>query len=284
MRATPKTLGIPGVCCVILAAAFHLSSESARAAVATLNPIADTTVQRSDPGSTNNYNNWGSSIYLSATIYGSNPDNGAYSLLRFDLSSLPTDSIITGATLTLSAGGGNYSYSRNEVLHIWQITEANAGWVQGSSDAAPGTGATGRYLNQTSYTNVSTNTGVAWASGGIFSAAPGDLGSEIGSIPLTSIANNTPITITLSASAIQAWLTNPNLAAAGLAFHMTNDGTNTGNTHLNFNSMNSSVASNLLPQLQITYTAVPEPGVLGMLALGACLFAGRHRIAQRFAR
>jgi hypothetical protein len=284
MRATPKILGIPGVCCVILAAVFHLSSESAQAAVATLNPIADTTVQRSDAGSTNNYNNWGSSIYLSATIYGSNPDNGAYSLLRFDLSSLPTDSIITGATLTLSAGGGNYSYSRNEVLRVWQITEANAAWVQGTSDAAPGNGATARYLNQTSYTNVSNNTGTDWASGGIFSVAPGDLGDEVGSLGLTSIANNTPITITLSASTIQSWLANPNLATAGLALHMTNDGTNTGNTHLNFNSMNSSVASNLLPQLQITYTAVPEPGVLGMLALGACLFAGRRRIAQRFAR
>lgn len=279
MRAPSLILGIPGSCCAVFAALLLLGPEPARAAVAIFNPIADTTVQR-DPGSVNNYNNWGSSIYLSATIYGTNPNAGAYSLLRFDLSSLPTDSIITGATLTLSAGGGNYSYGRDEVLHIWQVTEANAGWVQGTSDVTPGTGATGRYLNQTSYTNVSTNTGVAWASGGTFSVAPGDLGSEIGSLPLTSIANNSTITITLTPSAIQEWLTNPNLAAAGLAFHMTNNGTNTGNTHLNFNSMNSGVTSALLPQLQITYAAVPEPETFGLLILGAGLVAHRRRFSK----
>jgi hypothetical protein len=49
-----------------------------------------------------------------------------------------------------------------------------------------------------------------------------------------------------------------------------------------FHSTNASVASELLPQLEITYTAVPEPSVFGLLLVGGLVAVGlraRHRQA-----
>lgn len=251
---------------------------NARGATVTLNPIADTTVVQPGYNTLSLYENWGGSSLISATIYGSNPVYGAYGLLRFNLSTIPSDVTITSAVLKMSAGGGSYSYTRGETLQVWQLASGNAGWVEGTSQIATGTGATGAYLNQTSYTNLSVNSGTNWASGGRFGPEVGDLGAEVGTLSLGSgVVLNQVYSITLAPSAVQAWLTDSSLASAGLAFHMTNNGTSSGNTFLFFNSMNSGLESALLPQLEITYSSVPEPGTFGLLGLGGCMLFAVYR-------
>jgi len=251
------------------------SVGAASAAIVTVNPIADTMIVKSAASDSATYTNNGGGALLGGSIYTLN--RGEYSLLRFDFSSvIPQGSVISSVTLKMTAAF-SYTYSNGEALGFWLMDADNAAWVQGTS-ADTRLGATGAYLNQTSYTSTSVNAGTAWASGGIFDVASGDLGAQVGSQALSGVTAGTTYSFSLDPTAISSWLTDPVAANAGLVFHMTNNESPAANSRfIYFHSMNASVASGLLPQLEITYTAVPEPTVFGLLLVGAVVIGMRVR-------
>ena len=251
------------------------------AAVVTLNPIADTMVVKSSASDSATYTNNGGGALLGGSIY-NGTNRGEYSMMRFDFSSLiPPDSVITSVTLKLTAAF-SYTYSSSETLRFSLMDSDNAGWVEGTS-ANNRLGATGAYENQTSYTSTTVNSGTAWASGGIFGVAAGDLGAQVGSRALSSVTAGTTYSFSLDPTAISNWLTDSTAASAGLVFYMTNSQVNpTTASYIYFQSMNASVASGLLPQMEITYTPVPEPAVYGLLLVGGLAVMGM-RMKRRLA-
>lgn len=253
----------------------------AGAAVVTLNPIADTMVVKSAASDSATYTNNGGGALLGGSIY-NGTNRGEYSMMRFDFSSaIPAGSVISAVTLKMTAAFG-YSYSNGEILRFSLMDSDNAGWVEGTS-ANTRLGATGAYENQTSYTSTTVNSGTAWASGGIFGVAPGDLGAQVGSQALSGVTAGTTYSFSLDPVAISSWLTDPTAANAGLVFYLTNNQVNpTAATYIYFHSMNASVASGLLPQMEITYTPIPEPAVFGLLITGGLAFMrlrGKRRLA-----
>lgn len=249
----------------------------AQAASLSFNPVDDNMILKHVPYSSNTYLNFSGGTLLGASIYGGATSIGEYSLLRFHISDLlPPDAVITGVTLSLTAAYG-YSYSNGEVLRFAQVNPTNAGWEPGAPENATA-GATGAYLNQTSYTDPTTHAGTPWASGGIFNASTGDLGAEVGSRTFTSIAANTTYTFDLDVSLVNGWLLDSNAENAGLAFYMTNtESIPDGSRFMYFYSMDAAVGTAFLPLLTINYEVIPEPSALAGIAMGGLLLAGIHR-------
>lgn len=285
MRNTPENNGpMTSVASLFVAALMALVAAPTQieAAVVTLNPTGDTNVTASFVGSSNNYNNLGGSALLGASIYAGDAAYGEYSLLRFNVSgTIPGGATINSVTLKMTAAY-SYSYSFSEVLKFWQVDPDNAGWVEGTGPGTdPRLGATGRWLNQTSYTNDSVNSGTAWASSGLFARAAGDLGSQVGSQGFASITAGTTYSFTLATSMVDGWLSDSNAENAGVAFHLTNsEAPPAASRFMYFHSMESGQSSGLLPQLVIDYTPVPEPTVAGLLGLGGLLWLSR-RVRRR---
>lgn len=261
-----------GVCVAGVLVSLSCAPQ-ADAAVVSVNPIADTMIINYGADRAETYESYGSSIYLGGGIYAGS-GLGEYSFLRFDLSSvLPEGAVITSATLKMTAAF-TYSYSNGETLRFWQMNPANAAWTQNSGM----TGTTAAYINQTSYVAPGDSAGAAWASGGIFNVIPGDLGNQIGQQSLTGVDENVTYSFSLDAATVNSWLTDSVLANAGLVFHMTNDeNPAAASRFLYFWSMNSGKGAAMLPQLEVTYDAIPEPSTIGLLLLGGVAALGIRR-------
>jgi len=261
-----------GVCVASVLVTLSCAPQT-DAAVVSVNPIADTFVINFGADRAETYESYGSSNYLGGGVYAGS-GLGEYSFLRFNLSSvLPEGAVITGATLKMTAAF-TYAYNNGETLRFWQMNPANAAWTQNSGMS----GTTGAYLNQTSYESPGDADGTAWASGGIFNVIPGDLGNQIGQQSLTGVEENVTYSFSLDAATVNSWLTDSTLANAGLVFHMTNDeNPATASRFIYFLSMNSGASGAMLPQLEVTYDAIPEPSVVGLLLLGGVAALGVRR-------
>lgn len=260
-----------GVCVAGVLLALSCAPR-ADAAVLSVNPIADTFVINFGSTRAETYESYGSSSYLGGGIYAGS-GLGEYSFLRFDLSGvLPEGAVITSATLKMTAAF-TYSYSNGETLRFWQMNPANAAWTENSGM----TGTTAAYINQTSYVAPGDSAGTAWASGGIFNVIPGDLGSQIGQQSLTGVEENVTYSFSLDAATVNSWLTDSTLANAGLVFHMTNDeNPAVASRFIYFLSMSSGADGAMLPQLEVTYDAIPEPSTV-LLMFGGLVVLGMYR-------
>ncbi len=257
-------------------------TSSLQAAILTLNPTNDTMLTVGNTNNVDTYKNIGAGTLLGGSIYA---PKGEFSLLRFDVSSqVPIDATINSVTLKLTAAY-SYAYSHSETLNFWQISTNNAAWVEGTSvGVATNNGATGRYLNQTSFTSVSVHGGTNWASGGVFAKSAGDLGAVVGVTSMGSgVTKDVTYSFNLSNSLIYGWLADSNAQSAGLAFHMTNSEGDAppASRFLYFYSMDSGKGSSMLPQLTIDYTPIPEPGTLGLIGFGGLLLWHLRRRSQR---
>lgn len=226
-----------------------------RGETVTLQPDADTTIISDEATIESVYKNWGvrdelfASYYCKPTVRGA----GEYILLRFDLSSIPKDAIIKGATLKLvSARDVEVLASINAILKVWQISPENKEWNPGDSNGEMTMGATGGYKDQAAYTDVNTHAGQNWVSGGPFNLSAGDLGDELGSVPLPLGKQlDKAYVLELDPSAITRWLTDADAQKAGLAVHLQTTAEDV--CWLGVYSTRSDQPSEKLPQLIIAY-------------------------------
>lgn len=187
--------------------------------------------------------------------------NGLTNLFRFDLSALPTSGItVDSVSLTLTSTDNGVGTT--VTLTVFQLSLANAGWVEGTQNGAVGTGeASARYLtNQTTNWAGSigartagtdyVNTSLASFTGNANTIAAGTLG-------FTSTGAFSSTVAGAAGGNLNLWVGNPTLTAASEFFRIASRET-------------AGTASD--PLLTVNYTVVPEPsaallGGLGMLAL-----------------
>ncbi len=226
-----------------------------------------------------------------ATIYGGNVNNSngagpgmfsgtdnstptpakTRSLLAFDIAgNVPAGSTITGVQLTLGlgmvAGGGGSPGPANVTIELHKLL---ADWGEGttgnSATTIGGTGS-GFAANSGDATwNVRMFGANSWATSG------GDFSSAISGS--ATIGNTLNTTYNWASTAgiiadVQSWLDNPN---SNFGWALVNSDETSAKTFRAFYTRESSNAS-LRPQLQIAFSAVPEPAAF-LLAAGGVVSA-----------
>lgn len=184
----------------------------------TLTASADTRLQALQPTSA-----YGLETYLQVGEYNAGVGYVVRTLIKFDLSSIPTSATIVSATLRMYDSGANYSDNTRTMY----ANRSKRAWVE----------------SQATWNVYST--GNSWSTaGGATNSSDVEL-SAIGSVsmPATEVAGY--VEISLTASAIQEWLTGT-FTNNGLMISM---GTELNDMH-DFNSREGSNP----PQLVITYS------------------------------
>ena len=120
---------------VLIASLLLEPPRPARADTVTLTPSADTSLFQNNPD-----NNLGAMMFLPAGVSGSAIPNRSRALLRFDLTSIPTNAVVTNASLALRVVLSNFATTNRFDLHRMTVP-----WIEGdkSADPAVGTGAAG---------------------------------------------------------------------------------------------------------------------------------------------
>jgi len=148
-------------------------------ATLTLNPSGDTRIQKPNPSS-----NYGGESYLQVGEYNAGTDYVVRSLLKFDLSSIPTGSIITSATLRIYDSGANYADNTRTMY----VNRSKRAWTEN-----------GATWNKYDGTNDWSTAGGGTNSNDVELTAIGSI-----SMPASEAAGY--VEISLTASAIQEWL------------------------------------------------------------------------------
>lgn len=135
---------------------------------------------------TNPDHEYGGGTYMDVGYWGTSPNEDTErSLLRFDLSSIPEDADIVGATLRLVLN--NRVFMTNDyVIHL-EIHEPDKPWVE----------------TEATWNNASAS--VPWDTGG------GDYSGPVGSvgIPVNEYSTGDAVDISLDAALAQQWVDNP---------------------------------------------------------------------------
>ena len=90
-----------------------------------LAPVADSIVVMSGPGE-----NWGGRNFLGVTRGYS--VNTQHSLLRFDLSGIPSNTIVS-ATLRLTTAANGHDPAQNQQVAAYLLADAGDGWIEGDN-------------------------------------------------------------------------------------------------------------------------------------------------------
>ncbi len=261
-----------------------LFSGPAAAATINISSVADVTIIASDQNYFAASNGGAATVLESSNYYERVP------VMRFDTSGF---GVLAGAAInsvTLNFVVSSTFQGGGSVFELAQLTAANSGWVEGTG-SGPGDygagGATLQYLNKNAGSAANYDdpgTGTVWGGGGNFvnyySAGNQFLGNAAIVYTLNPPgANYNPgevVSFTLSNDIITNWLANGSLALAGLAIARTaDDGHGYGGNPLLFYSQNAGAGFG--PSITIDYTAVPEPGTLALLGLGAAVAFGWRR-------
>jgi hypothetical protein len=131
------------------------------------------------------------------------PDSNYKYLLQFDLSSIPSGSSCTSATLHFYRSEAGESTSRT--INLYAIASGNAGWVAGTK--AGDTAAAGECCYAALAANGSGGVTTAWAGSAGLSTADTDFeSSAVGSFSSTgNSANGTDYAISLTTTRIAQW-------------------------------------------------------------------------------
>jgi hypothetical protein len=223
------------------------------AAVITLRPVADTTLQSAYP--TYNYGDG-----TSFTAGGRRQGGATRALVRFDIAgNLPAGSIIQSASLSLRvvgtpSGGAGSVFDLNRLTVSWG---EGTGSDHGGSPAGAGAA---------SWNNRFGSGGLGWATpGGDFVSAASASRSIAGngSYPFNSTAT--------LVSDVQSWLDN---AAGNFGWLLHSESESTPTTIRRFGSRDDALN---FPTLTINYLAVPEPGAATLLVLGLAAVGWQRR-------
>lgn len=219
-----------------------------------LSPVADNTLYEDDGGSLSN----GSGEYSFVGVTAMNLRRRT--LTRFDFSSIPAGSTITGVTLTLNMSRGVSSPT------VVTLHRAAAAWGEGASDAEneEGTGAPSAPGDATwKHTFFSTS---SWAMRG------GDFDEIIASsVNVGGTGFYTWPSTPLLVAQAQSMLDTP---AGNFGWLLLGDETSQP-TAKRFDTRENATAANR-PVLSVEYV-VPGPGLSAVMAVGAAVFARRRR-------
>lgn len=204
-------------------------------------------------------------------------------VLRFDLSSVQSylathpEVTITGATLTLYQATSGAAGTA--LVNASALTDANAGWGVGVGNGTAGGGGpiagAATWFNKNADGSGTPSTtagtaGTAWSGG----TGGGTIGTTLASLAFDQAqAVGTAYTLNFdpTGTLVQHWLTGTN---AGLLLAPGD----TSSIHPYFYGSKWGSSSNYRkPELNITYTVIPEPASLGLFAIGSLLMFRRRR-------
>lgn len=247
--------------------AFAGAARHASADEVTLTVLDDTCIVQ-DAGA--NDNNFGGRNELLTSNSNTSGSNRRFGLLRFDVSSLAGQfASIDSITLKLRLrNGGNRSVpTTGQILDIFRIADANAGWVEGTGQATPTPDPGVTFPDTATYRAKSDNADTAlrllWAgSAGLNTPATDYFATALGSTAAFSAASGyapgTVIQIPLTATGftltemVNAWISQGGTTNAGLLIR---GRSNTATGQIFFDSNETPSAETPQPaQLVITYT------------------------------
>lgn len=239
----------------VLLSAFSFQ-PSTRADTVTLRPVADTTLIETAPN-----NNLGGQPFANSGTTQNFTKNRA--LFRFDVSSIPTGSLVESVSLVLEVtrqpvdGYAPADFGLHRMLVSW-----GEGTQTASNPGSPGQGAPAA-TGEATWNSPLALTGATWASPGGQSGTDFAAASSAGQ-SIYSTANS-PYFFTSSqlAADVQLWLDNPS-ANFGWMLLANDEGPNF--TARRFGSREDAINA---PQLLVQFTAVPEPSAVVLAALGA---------------
>jgi hypothetical protein len=251
------------LCAVIGAVAFGLgvnAASAASSATVDLYAVQDAEIMGTSTGSFVNTTNWGSLGWLTGNVNQTGgptsaqfPSSGdSRGLLKFDLSALPTGSVIDSATVSLYIGFNAFNPVSSRITSV-SLYRATSNWTE---------------------TAVTYDTRPTWTTSAVTSMSiPAGTGQG-GSIPFNGYINGN---IT---SLVQDWY-DGDIANYGLA---------TSDTRVTAGLLriyaHEAAGTNVDPRLRVTYhiVPVPEPAEWAMLLAGLVVvgFIARRRRELRF--
>ena len=257
---------------------------ASQAATAVFTVVDDTTLIQDAGALDNNFGGRNEIIVSNSSTSGS---NRRFGLLRFDVSSLAGQfASIDSVTLQLRLNTGRAVPTTGQILDIFRVAEANAGWVEGTGSATPTPDPGVTVPGAVTWRALSDNDNVALRTNWAGSAGLGTAGTDYFTGAMGSTAAFTAgayaagdvITLTLTASGftlsemVGDWAAD-GAASAGLLIR---GRSNTANGQIFFDSNETVLAGAQPARLTINYTPVPEPSA-GALLLAAGLAARRRR-------
>ena len=210
---------VPGICAIIWMIALVPLSRGATAIL----PAQEENVMVAD--TLYSYGNNKLKPFICVGIEVRTTANAVFTLMRFDLKTLPKTAKISKACLVLKT---IQSYPRlvgNYALWVEQISVANADWIQGKGTSTTDCNpedcyetSVGLYRKLLSYQHSGRHTGEPWASGPGGFGREGDIAFLDGKHPVNDLLSEGRIwRVAMKPGTVQGWLTNASLASAGLA-------------------------------------------------------------------
>ena len=227
----------------------------AHADQAAFRPVADTSILSDYP----TYNFGGYYTFVS----GGRPLGGtSRGLLRFDVTPLPADVIITSASLRLTV----VDVPDLSVDSIFDLHRLTASWGEGNGKDRGGYPA---LAGESTWDNRFGTSGSPWATpGGDF------LSTTSASTLIDSLGGNYTFDSTPGLVAdVQAWLNDP---ASNYGWLLESESGSIGRTIRRFASRTATFS----PLLSIEYTVIPEPGIPSFLILSLAALTWRRRFAK----
>lgn len=243
----------------LFALAMLLGADFAQADTRTLLSVADATLFQANPN-----NNLGDGGTIMA---GGRPKDGSLNktrgVLRFDLSSLPENVLITSATLTLKVLD-TPSPAVNSIFDVRRLLVSWGNEGIGSDRSGGGPAA----FNQVTWNNRFFG-GFTWSSPGGVSGV--DFSSALSASQ--NVAGNGTYNFSGAnlLADVRGWYASP---ANNFGLMLMSESETVGRTVRRFGSREAGAFN--APSLNLQFTTVPEPGTLGLLGIGGALLGVVH--------
>ena len=238
-----------------LAAAFLMCPMLSQADTKVFSSVADATLFQASPN--NNLGDGGS------IMSGGRPKdlglNRTRGLLRFDLGSLPANAVITNVSLTLKV----VTTPSPQVNSVFDLRRVLVSW--GNEGAGSDRGGGAAAANQVTW-NSRFFGGLPWSTPG--GAVGVDFGTGVSAFQ--SVAGNGSYNFSGAnlLSDVQSWYAN---SANNFGWVLMSESETSSRTVRRFGSHESGSAG--APVLNVQFTTVPEPGAIGLMALGGMTLA-----------